>query len=92
MKFFRDSEGRLHLIRIAALPYVIILLMDCREFRVRELSCLTDLILTTGWWLSFCGKRPWRTLSDLTTHPIEIIGLILVLAGLVGKFYFVERR
>jgi hypothetical protein len=90
MKFFQTSDGRLHGGRIAGFLYVISLVLGCRELRVLEPSCLMQILFTMGWWLSFCGKRP-RTLSEMA-QPAGIIGVILILLGLAGQFYFVGRH
>jgi len=88
MKFFQTSEGRLHVGRIAGLVYVVGLVPGCREL---EPLCLMRIIFTAGWWLSFGEKRPAHTLSEMV-HPIGIIGVILILLGIAGQFYFVGHR
>ena len=90
MKFFQTSEGRLHTGRAAGLLYVLALVPGCREFLVVEPLCLVRIIFTAGWWLSFCDKRPARTLSEMA-HPLGIIGVIMILLGIAGSFYFVGR-
>jgi len=91
MKFFQTSEGRPHIGRIAGLLYVVALVPGCREFLVVEPLCLMRIIFTAGWWLSFGEKRPAHTLSEMV-HPIGIIGVILILLGIAGQFYFVGHR
>jgi len=91
MKFFQTSEGRPHIGRIAGLLYVVPLVPGCREFLVVEPVCLMRIIFTAGWWLSFGEKRPAHTLSEMV-HPIGIIGVILILLGIAGQFYFVGHR
>jgi hypothetical protein len=86
MEFFQTSEGRLHAGRIAGLLYVVALAPGC--ILVVEPLCLMRIIFTAGWWLSFGEKQPARTLSEML-HPIGIIGIILILLGIAGQFYFV---
>ena len=91
MKFFQTSKGRPHIGRIAGLLYVVALVPGCREFLVVEPLCFMRIIFTAGWWLSFGEKRPAHTLSEMV-HPIGIIGVILILLGIAGQFYFVGHR
>jgi hypothetical protein len=90
-KYFQTREGRLHIGRIAGLVYVVGLVPGCREFLVVEPLCLMRVIFTAGWWLSFDEKRPAHTLSEIV-HPIKIIGVILILLGIAGQFYFFGHR
>lgn len=48
------------------------------------------IVFTAGWWLSFCDKQPARTVSEMA-HPIRIIGVIVLVIGIVGQFYFAGR-
>jgi len=89
MKFFQTSEGRLHTGRIAGLILVVGLVPGCLE--VVDPLCLMRIVFTAGWWLSFGEKRPAHTLSEMV-HPIGIIGVILILLGIAGQFYFVGHR
>jgi hypothetical protein len=66
---------------LAGLLYVAGLAWHCRGSHVLEPGCLAEILYVTGWWLSFCGKRP-RALSD----PIVIIGIILIGLGLADDF------
>ncbi len=91
VKFFQTSEGRPHVGRIAGLIYVVALVPGCREFLVVEPLCLARIIFTAGWWLSFAGKRPVFTLSEMI-HPLGIIGAFLMVLGLAGQFYFAGHR
>lgn len=86
MTFFETNEGRLHTGRIGGLIYILALLPGC--FHVTEPLCLMRIVFTAGWWLSFCDKRPAHTLSEMA-HPLRIIGVILILLGIAGQFYFV---
>ena len=91
MKFFQTSEGRPHIGRIAGLLFVVALVPGCIEVPVLEPLCLMRIICTAGWWLSFGEKRPARTLSEMV-HPLGINGVILILLGTAGQFYFVGHR
>jgi hypothetical protein len=91
MKFFQTNEGRLHTGRIAGFLYVVALVPGCREFLVMEPLCWMRITFTAGWWLCCCDKRPPRTLSEML-HPLGILGIILIVLGIAGQFYFVGRR
>lgn len=90
MKFFHTGEGRLHFGRIAGVVYVVALVPGCREFLMMEPLCVMRMVFTAGWWLSCCQKRPPHTLSEMF-HPAGIVGIILILLGMAGQFYFTGR-
>jgi hypothetical protein len=91
MEFVQTNEGRLHIGRIAGLIYILALVPGCREFLTLEPLCLARFIFTAGWWLCFTEKQPARTLSEIV-RPRGIVGLILILVGIAGQFYFVGHR
>jgi len=91
MKFLQTSEGRLHIGRIAGILYVVGSLPGCIRVPVLEQLCLMRAIFIAGWWLSYGEKRPACTLSEMA-RPLGIIGVILMLLGLAGQFYFVGHR
>ena len=43
---------------------------------------------TVGWWLSFCDKRPAYAAGDLVSLR-RLFGVVLVVLGLIGSFYFI---
>jgi hypothetical protein len=90
MKFLQNSDGLLHVGRIAGLVYLVSFLPSCREFPVVDPLCLMRMIFVAGWWLSFSAKRVPRTLRDM--RPLGIIGLVLILFGVAGQFYFAGRH
>jgi hypothetical protein len=90
MKFFKTSEDRLHTGRIAGVIYVLALLPGCRYFLDVGPVCVMRIVFTAGWWLSFCDKQPARTISEMA-RPIRMIGIIALLLGIVGQFYFAGR-
>jgi hypothetical protein len=85
-EFFRTSEGRLHGGRIAGVLSVFGLPTAC-NFHLMQPRCGAGIVFTVGWWLSFCDKSGPNTWSSLVT-PIRITGIVLILAGLAGQFYF----
>jgi hypothetical protein len=86
-EFFRTSEGRLHIGRILGVLYVFGLPLTC-NFHLMQPRCGAGIVFTLGWWLSFCDKRGVQnSLSSLAT-PVRITGIVLILAGLAGQFYF----
>ncbi len=90
MKFFLTSEGRLHTGRIAGCLFALSLLPGCNWFRVVQPLCLARIVFAVGWWLAFCGKLPALDFIGLRA-PLRMTGLVLILVGLVGGFYFVGR-
>lgn len=90
MRFFQTSEGRLHVGRIGGLLFSVAAAAGFREFPVVDPLCWMRTIFAAGWWLSFCEKRLPRTLSEM--RPLGIIGLVLILFGVAGEFYFVGRH
>ena len=87
--FFRTDEGRPHIGRICGLLYLVGFTPQCIEFR--DPYCFAGLTFIAGWWLCFGAKQAKRSYREML-HPIGIIGLILIVLGLAGQFYFVRRR
>jgi hypothetical protein len=52
--------------------------------------CLMRIVFAAGWWLFSCQKRPARTWREM--HPLGIIGLVLIVFGVGGQFYFAARH
>jgi hypothetical protein len=87
--FFQTREGRLHTGRIAGALYVIVAAPGCIVSPDR--ICFARITCIAGWWLCFGAKQSPRTLREML-HPLGMIGLILVVLGLAGQFYFVRRH
>jgi hypothetical protein len=80
----------LHVGRVAGVLFVVALLLGCYLLRSLDAMCLTRIVLTVGWWLSFCDKRPAHTGSELVTNPRRLLGIVLVVVGTVGQFYAIR--
>ena len=90
VEFFRTSNGRQHVGRIAGVLYVFGLPWACNLHLMQPL-CGASIAYVVGWWLLFCDKRGVdNTLSSVFATPVRIIGLVLTLAGLAGEFYFIR--
>jgi hypothetical protein len=88
VEFFRTSDGRLHYARIGGALYVIGLPWAC-NFHLMQPRCGATIVFVAGWWLSFCDKRGvHNTLSSLLATPVRITGIVMVMAGLAGIWYF----
>ena len=91
IEFFRTSDGRLHLARIAGMIYVFGLPWTC-NFRLMQPRCGASAVFAAGFWLAFCGKRGASyTLSSLAT-PIRMAGVVLILAGLASLTYLTRNH
>jgi hypothetical protein len=49
--------------------------------------CFAGITFVAGWWLCF-GTKQRRFYFREMFHPLGIIGLILLVLGLAGQFYF----
>ena len=92
MDFFRTSEGRLHAGRIAGIIYLVGLLPGCEFFRDIDRLCVMRIVSTVGWWFSFCDYTQPPTFAEMARHPRNLLGLIILVAGLIGQFYVIGRR
>ncbi len=93
MAFFETSEGRLHFGRIAGAIYTIGLVPSCLTLWYgADPMCMMRLMYTAGWWLSFCDKRPDAAARDLLSSPRRLLGIVLVVFGLIGSFYFIGHK
>jgi len=90
MTFFKTSEGRLHVGRLAGVLYFIGFLPAVFLDGLTAVN-LMRLIYTAGWWLAFCEKQPALGTEELLKRPHRLVGMILVLSGLVGSFYVLAR-
>ena len=91
VEFFKTSEGRLHGLRIAGVIYTIGLLPGCLMLlSAADPMCAMRITYTAGWWLSFGDKRPAQAVGDLLS-PRRLLGVILVVLGLIGSFYFIRH-
>jgi hypothetical protein len=52
--------------------------------------CVTRIVFTAGWWLSFCDKSPAHTGAELVTNPRRLLGIVLMVVGTVGQFYVIS--
>jgi len=91
MEFFKTSEGRLHGTRIAGAIYAIALLPGCVISPALDPMCIMRITYTAGWWISFCDKRPAHAAGDLLSLR-RLLGVVLVVIGLIGSFYFIGHR
>ena len=91
MGFFKTSEGLLHSGRLAGIFYIAGLLPGCHYFQAVDQLCVMRIVSTAGWWLSLCDQIQPRTFSDVARHPRRLVGLVALLAGLAGQFYFIGR-
>jgi hypothetical protein len=87
MTFFRDDEGHLHLLRIAAVLYTVGLITGCGSDVFAPLF-LARAVFVAGWWIAYGEKRPFpRTLSELAHHPHRVIGITLIISSLIAQGY-----
>ena len=92
MEFFKTSEGRLHGLRIAGVIYIIGLLPGCwMMLSALDPMCVMRITYAAGWWLAFGDKRSPRAAGDLLTLR-RLLGVVLVVLGLIGSFYFIPRH
>jgi hypothetical protein len=90
MEFFKTDDGRLHGNRIAGVLYIIGFLPGCIWGAIGPM-CIMRLTFVAGWWLSFCDKRPVHRGAELRQGR-RLIGIIVVLIGLIGSFYFIGHN
>jgi hypothetical protein len=51
--------------------------------------CYAGITFIAGWWLCFGEKQSKGAFREML-HPLGIVGLILVVLGIAGQFYFVR--
>jgi hypothetical protein len=91
-EFFKTDEGILHSGRIVATVYVIGFVGSCLLFGEFDRVCAARLLVAASWWLVLGTKQPPRTWSELTAHPLSMIGTALALLGIAAQFYFTWAR
>lgn len=87
--FFHDSEDRLHVGRICGVLYVIGIAPGCLLFH--DAYCYAGIAVIAGWCLCFGAKQRKSTFREMF-HPLGIVGIILIVLGVAGQFYFTRRH